>query len=174
MNAKPKTLALTYGVLVYARQARGRRLHAELQRRMRAHDDQLAAAQRAADAQAQAMSAFRNIVDKLHARLSSRIALHVDEVLRLRAQRDTLEELHQAAVRDRQSADREVVQRAAECAEQRRLIAANDEQVKSLQGLREKALAAHAQVAEDAEEEEREEAYAGRMSMASRHREAQR
>ncbi len=168
MSAKPKTLARTYGVLVHARQARGGRLQTELQRRVRAHDDQLAAAQRAADAQGQALSAFRGMVAKLRTRLSSRIALHVDEVLRLRAQRDALEERHQAAVRDREAADREVVQRAAECAEQRRLIAANDEQVKSLQGLREKALAAHAQAAEDAEEDEREEADAGRMLMASR------
>lgn len=168
MSAKPKVQARTYGVLVHARQARGRRLQAELQRRVRAHQDQVAVARQAADAQDRAMAAFRTGVDRLRARLSSRVAMQVDEALRLRARRDTLEEEHRDAVRTRESADRDVVQRAAECAEQRRLIAANDEQVKSLQGLREKALAAHAQGVEDAEEDEREEAYAGRLLMAAR------
>jgi hypothetical protein len=167
MSLRPKLQARTYGVLVHARKARGGRLEAELQRRVQAHQAQVEAAHEAADAQAQALEAFAACVDKLRTRLSSRVALHVDEVLRLRAQRDAMEARHQAAVGAREEADQQVLRRAEDCAAQRRLIAANDEQVKSLQELQDKALAAHAQGVEDAEEDEREEAYAGRMMMAA-------
>lgn len=158
MSAKDDILA--YAVLIRTRTARGQRLELALRDLVQVHAQQIQLEQEAQKKYEAAGLKLATHVQHVHDFLSSREVTHMDAILRARAHIDFLGEAQKEAHAQCVQAAQEVAQCLQRCNDMRHRLVLNDERVSTLRTQQHIAQARQAQVVEDAEEDEREEAHA--------------
>jgi hypothetical protein len=158
MNSKNDIQA--YVLLALTRSARGARFERELREEVQAHAQHIQLEQQALTQYETAELKLSAHVQHVQALLSSREVMHMDAILSLRTQRDFLDEAKKAAHLQCVHAAQEVAECVQRCHAMRHRIAINDERVRALQAQIQTLQVSQAQIAEDSEEEELQDAHA--------------
>jgi hypothetical protein len=158
MSAKDEIRA--YAVLIRTRTARGQRLELELRELVQAHAQKIELEQEAQKKYEAAGLKLAAHVQHVRDLLSSREVTHMDAIVRERAHIDFLGDAQKEAHAQCERAAQEVAHCLQRCDEMRHHIVINDERVSTLRAQQQDTQARQAQVTEDAEEDEREEAHA--------------
>lgn len=168
MSAKDDIQA--YAVLIRTRTARGQRWELELRDLELAHAQKMKVEQEVQRQLKAAVLKLARHVQHVHDLLSSREATPMDAILRERAHIDFLGDAHKQAQAQCERAAEDVAQCLKRCDDMRHRIVINDERVSTLRSHHQETQARQAQVAEDVEEDEREESHAA--GYGRRHKEA--
>jgi hypothetical protein len=149
-----------YAVLIRTRTARGQRLELELRDLVQARAQHIQITQEARKQHETACLKLATHVQHVHELLSSREVTQMDAILRERARINLLEGAQKHAHEQCERASQDEALSLQKCDAMRHRIVINDERVSTLRAQQQVAHARQAQAAEDAEENEREEAYA--------------